>query len=233
MTRNPTLALRTVLGRVRALKVAYRRAYAWRRRRDLRRFHQAVSSSELAGRWWIWGGTLLGLRRSGDILDWDRDLDVAVRRADLPALMRTIDSLVALGFKAQENFLDRGQLVAAHLVRHGFDYDFSVLDEADDGKLRYRAFTVRDDEVVLIEGAVPSQSLGSIRAWGCDWPCASDADVDLSALYGSSWRIPNPAWSALDSPSILSVTPCNRPSSGWTPLTRTGQIVPAQGGTPR
>lgn len=230
MTRNPTLALRTVLGRVGALKSAYRSAYAWRRKRDLRRFHRAVSSSELAGRWWIWGGTLLGLRRSGDILAWDRDLDVAVRRSDLPALMRTIDSLTALGFKTQENFLDRGELVAVHLVRHGFDYDFSVLDDAGSGKLGYRAFTVRDDEVVLIEGTVPAQSLGSIRAWGCDWPCAADPDVDLSALYGSGWRTPNPAWSALDSPSIASVTPCRRPPGGWTPLTPAGQILPAQGG---
>ncbi len=225
MTRNPTLAVRTALGRVGILKAAYRKAYAWRRRRDLRCFYQAVSSSELSGRWWIWGGTLLGLRRSGDILAWDRDLDVAIRRKDLPALMRTIDSLTALGFKTRENFLDRGELVALHLVRHGFDYDFSVLDDANDGKLRYRAFTVRDGGVVLIEGSVPAQSLASIRAWGCDWPCAADSDADLSALYGVGWRVPDPSWSALDSPSITKVTPCVRPGGGWTPLSPTGQIL--------
>lgn len=232
-----TLALRSAMGRVQPLKATYRRWYGRRRSDDLRAFHQVLSSSELDGRWWIWGGALLGLERGGDILPWDTDFDVAIRRQDLPALMRTVDILDRRGFKPEANFFDGEDLIAVHLVRHGFNYDFSVLDDVvpDEGgagaarpggthpeELLYRALTTRAGEVVLLKGRVPTQELSTIHAWGCAWPCAADRDVDLGALYGASWRVPDPGWSALDSPSILRVTPYLGAVGGWTPLDATG-----------
>ena len=229
-----TLSFRSMLGRVKPLRDWYREWSRSRRTRDLCLFNSIVSSGELEGKWWIWGGSLLGLVRSGDILPWDTDLDVAVRRQDLAALMGTVERLCAAGFEATSNFFDGERLVALHLTRHSFDFDFSVLDEVGEvgevgsvapGELEYRGFTTRDGEVVLIVGRVPAQDLGSLDAWGCSWPCAADRDRDLSALYGSDWRTPNTAWSALHSPSLLRVATFSGNLAGWTPLDRFGARV--------
>ena len=227
-----TLSLRRFLGRVTPLRDRYREWNRERRTRDLRLFNRIVSSGELEGKWWIWGGSLLGLVRSGDILPWDTDLDVAVRRNDLPALMSTVEGLRAAGFETTSNFFDGERLVALHLTRHGFDFDFSILDEIGElppKVLEYRGFTTRNGEVVLIVGRVPAQELASIDAWGCSWPCAADLDRDLSALYGSDWRTPNAAWSALQSPSLLRVTTYSGNLAGWTPLDRFGARARAEG----
>lgn len=215
---DPILALRAALGRVAPLRDTYRSWRRSRRVRDIRLFHRVVSSGDLEGRWWIWGGSLLGLERSGDILPWDTDLDVAVRRKDLPALMRTVERLRRAGFEATSNFFDGDRLIALHLAKHGFDFDFSVLDEVGPDELEYRGFTTKDGELILLEGRVPAQDLSRIDAWGCSWPCAADRDRDLAALYGSDWRTPNPGWSALDSPSLARAAPYPGTLAGWTPL---------------
>ena len=220
------LVVRTSLGKVGPLRRVYRRWAAARRGRDLRRFHDVLDSGPLAGRWQLWAGVVLGLERSGDILKWDRDIDVLVSREHFDAFVSTIETLRCSGFLPFENFVGNdGRLIGVHLLRHGFIYDFfiaeRVIGTSGTEMVEFKELVTKDGSVWEQTGRIPRQQLRPVPAWGRGWPCSSDIPLELEYLYGPSWREPDPDWNASKSPYVVASEPYRRCTGTWTALEQT------------
>lgn len=183
--------------------------------RNMPRFFDAIETTELAGRWWLWGGALLGFVREGRPLRWDHDVDFAIERKDVELLLRSLPRLKRLGIRPKRNFLDNdGQLLGLHLKYRGIIYDFFVLDDDGPQTYLYSQFGVIDGSQVRQVAHLPHQRLDTIEALGRAWPCAADLDLELTAMYGN-WREPDPSWSYLTAPNIRSTEPWSRDLDSW------------------
>src|SRR5688500_4973529 len=88
-SKTPSLAGRVLRSTLRALRSVpgFHSAEKWMRgrllRRNLRRLHDALEQTPLAGRYWLFGGMLLGWAREGRLLRHDyRDVDFGYEAAD-------------------------------------------------------------------------------------------------------------------------------------------------------
>lgn len=187
--------------------------------RDLPRFFDCVESTEIAGRWWLWSGAMLGFIRSGKPIEWDHDVDFAIERKDIWLLVRSLPKLKKMGYRPKRNFVDRdGVVFGIHLSRRGIIYDFFILDDVDSNTFSYSQFGVIDGQPVRQICEIPRQKLTTRDMLGRPWPCASDQEVELTAIYGN-WRVPDPTWSYLSSPSVRRSEPWGANLDSWEELT--------------
>lgn len=225
LRQRALLGARTVLGRVTPLRNAYRSYARHRRDEDLRLFHDVLSSGPLAGKWRVFGGVVLGLERSGRLIDWDRDIDVVVLRDDLPALFQAVADLGESGFRFVENFLGNDRaLIGIHLRRRGFQFDFFIADLVAPGEaggtatLEFRELVLVDGSVLEQTGRIPYQDSGYLPAAGRRWPCSADRRAELELMYGPNWRTPNRSWNGSAAPYVTAVRPYTGVRGVWTPL---------------
>lgn len=183
--------------------------------RDLPRFFDCIESTEIAGRWWLWSGALLGFERSGKPIEWDHDVDFAIERKDAVLLVRSLVQLEKMGYRPKRNFIDHsGTVLGIHLSRRGIIYDFFIFDDAGPNNRSYSQFGVVDGQPVRQICEIPRQELATIDVLGRPWPCASDRDLELTAIYGN-WRVPDPTWSYLNSPSVRRSEPWSADLDSW------------------
>jgi hypothetical protein len=193
--------------------------------RNLRLLHDVLAASAIAGRYWLFGGLLLGAVREGEIMLHDsKDADFGVRVADVPRLVSAFPALVEAGFAPFYRF------PGAHGPAHEYSFkkddakfEFFVT-EVLDGRLTWHNCGYREDGApILNRCAIPAQPLDEIRFVGRTWLKPADADVELTALYGD-WRTPAPGFSYMEAPTIVSRHPWDDST-----FTRWPEVYPVTG----
>jgi hypothetical protein len=211
-----------VAHRVRSLPIVGRpfaffsdQAFASRFVRDLRRINDVLASTDLAGRYWIWSGLLLGWAREGRLLSHDRDADFAVLAEDLPRLLGAVPALRKAGFRPLLKFRNNDGKVTELTFRRGYaKYDFFLLEPVE-GAFHYFVYGWPPDNLVQLVKQVPAQELVSFDFLGRTWLRTADSESELEAMYGD-WRTPRHAWNYLhDGANVVSRVPWVDSQTSW------------------
>lgn len=158
----------------------------------LRRLHRCLRGTPIDGRYWIWGGALIGWAREGGLLDSDlHDVDFAYLDADHERFLDSIPALVDAGFQPTRRFVDqRGRFVEHVVTRRRVRFEFFRLDPVGD---RWRYVICMPDGETAATAEIPAQERVPFRLVGRTWSKVADHDAELSAIYGD-WRTPRPDW---------------------------------------
>ena len=168
-------------------------------RREIRRLHDVLEQTPIAGRYWVWAGMLLGWAREGRTLAHDTsDADFAFLAEDFELMCQSIPALTAAGFRLVYNYRNNdGEVTQFVFKRSGIQFDFLKLTPVGD---RFHYYGYWDD--VQLSFAIPAQPREPFDFLGRRWLKAKDHDKDLTALYGN-WRVPDKNWdTGRDSPAI-------------------------------
>ncbi len=185
--------------------------------RDLRRFNDVLSGTALSGRFWVWGGMLLGWAREGRLLGSDLDdADFAVLAEDEELLLDAVGALEDAGFRRAFRFRDNdGRVTEYTFVRHEAKFEFFLFFPGTDGAARhYFVYSESPNGLLQLECKLDPQPLRSFDFLGRKWLKAKDHEKELEAIYGD-WRAPNSTWSALDDRAIVSRDPWRSTDATW------------------
>lgn len=182
-----------------------RRAFA----ADLRRLHDALRGTPIDGRYWVWGGMLLGWAREGRLLAHDlRDADFAYLDEDHARFLDSVPALAAAGFAPAQRFSDAGRRYVEHrFLRDRRRFEFFRFTPVGD-RWRYASF----DEDTEYLSEIRAQPRVAFHFLGREWSKVADHAAELAQIYGD-WRTPRPEWSLVDDASIIerrSLPPCVR-----------------------
>jgi hypothetical protein len=182
---------------------------------DLMELHDVLEGTELAGRYWVWAGMLLGWAREGGLLAHDRDADLALLPEDLPRLMNAVPALQRSGFIPLMQFRNNaGQVTELTFRRRHAKFEFFVFEPVDD-MLRSYAYGWPPDHLVEIESLVPRQELVPFDFLGRTWLRHADYERELECLYGD-WRTPQRDWDYLeDDESAVTSRPWTNTDTKW------------------
>jgi hypothetical protein len=183
---------------------------ALRRRRsalfeqDMRLLNDVLADSPLAGRYWVWGGLLLGWAREGRVLPHDvGDADFAFTTEDEELLAAAEPRLAAAGFRRWFSFRNRaGQRTERVYVRHGFRFEFFRMDAVGEDTHEYHMYGPGRTGPVELAGHLPRQELEPFEFLGRTWLKPRDHDLLLRTCYGD-WRTPDPTWTMFDDHSLV------------------------------
>jgi hypothetical protein len=191
------------------------RLFARQFKKGLARFNDVLEQTELAGRYWVFSGMLLGWAREGDLLPRDRDADFGILPDDVPRLMRAVPKLVEAGFLPHKQFrTNDGKLVELMFLRRRAVYDFSIFFPRD-GELQYFMFGWPPDQLVEVEKRLPVQNLVRFAFLGRTWLRHEDYVRELELNYGD-WRTPHRGWNYLtDGPNMVSSKPWVNTDTSW------------------
>jgi len=183
---------------------------------DLRLLHDVLERSELAGRYWVWSGLLLGWAREGQILAHDmQDADFAYLAEDEDRFQRTVPLLLEAGFRRWFSFRNNAGQVTEHvLTRRGAHVDFFQMREVGE-QWEYFVYGVDERGPVELVGRLPRQRLEEFQFLGRSWLKVRDHDLELATIYGA-WKVPDKTWSFLDDGGIV----------GRCPWTKQGRVPP-------
>jgi hypothetical protein len=170
---------------------------------DLRRLHDALEGTGLAGRYWVWGGLLLGWARDGAIMPHDcLDADFAVEDGDFHLLAAAVPALAGAGFRSDRCFVSNaGVVTELTFTRRGARFEFFRMFP-EGARLRYFMYSIRWRGIAEVEAAVPNQAKVPFSFVGRTWRKPEDHARELRAVYGP-WEIPDPSWSYLDQADII------------------------------
>jgi hypothetical protein len=173
--------------------------------RNLRRLNDVLASTGLAGRYWIWGGLLLGWARNGEIISHDaQDADFAYLVDDAPLFYDAARALVANGFKPFNRFCNNeGHPTEYCFKRQGVKFEFFEVEPVG-ASLHYYMYG-RDEEGVPVQAKakIPNQPLEQLRLCRRTWLKHANHEAELTAHYGD-WKTPNYGWWYLDQLDIYS-----------------------------
>jgi hypothetical protein len=182
---------------------------------DLRRLHDALANTEMAERYWVWAGMLLGWAREGNLLSHDRDADFALLAQDLPHLLKAIPALRAAGFQPLLQFRNnQGRMTELTLRRHAATFEFFVFEPID-GMLHYFVYGWPPDHLIEVEAQVSDQDLVPFDFLGRTWLRHVDFESELESMYGD-WRTPQLQWNYLeDDQAAVDRRPWVNTSTSW------------------
>jgi hypothetical protein len=170
--------------------------------RNLVRLYDALAESRLAGRYWVWGGMLLGWAREGRLLKNDTDADFAVSRRDVPHFRDSVPLLESAGFRLNRAFVNnQGALTEYIFLRNYLKFEFFVVDDNQDGADYWVYYP---PEKLEMFGRTPPVTLSPMQFLGRTWLKPADHEGHLTSVYGD-WRTPRPDyWYVRDEKSIVS-----------------------------
>ena len=182
---------------------------------DLRRLHDGLAGTELAGRYWVWAGILLGWAREGHLLAHDRDADFALLDEDVPRLLSAVPALGRAGFEPFLRFRNNeGRVTGYTFSRHRTKFEFIVFEPVD-GMLRYYSYGVPPRPLIEVEARVPDQELVAFNFLGRTWLRHADYERELESIYGD-WRTPQRDWDYLqDDQAAVCHRPWVNPDMSW------------------
>ncbi len=179
---------------------------------NLRLLHDALARTPIAGRFWLWGGLLLGAIREGDILLHDtEDADFAFLGEDVALLHAAFPALVGAGFRPLLRYPGAtGPATEYTFAKDGQKFEFFRFELAGD-RLMWCNYGVRGADPLQNVCAMPAQPLDELDFLGRPWLKTRDPDVELTTLYGD-WRTPRPGFDYMEAPTIVERRPWD-PSS--------------------
>lgn len=162
---------------------------------DLRRLNDTLASTPLSGKYWVWGGLLLGWAREGRVLVHDdMDADFCVLSDDWDSLEYALPKLHRSGFRGHLRFRDpSGLTTILVLVRHGARFEFYRMRQAKE-KLLFSVYGTYLGEQFEVTQFIPSDTLEPFLFLGRTWLKAKHHERELAHLYGQ-WRQPEENWS--------------------------------------
>lgn len=161
-------------------------------RRDLRRLNDVLSTTALAGHYWVIGSLLLGSVREGRILAQDRkDADFAVCSEDARLFYEAVPALESAGYKLTFQFRNNeGQITQHSFFRHDAQFDFFFFFPGPDAaQRRYFVYKEAPTGWMELEGVLPDQPLERFGFLGREWLKPEDHETFLTAIY-LDWRTP-------------------------------------------
>jgi hypothetical protein len=170
--------------------------------RNLVLLHDALRGSRLCGRYWIWGGVLLGWARDSRVPEHSTDVDLAISRKDLDYFRASVTSLESAGFRLNRAFVNsRGEITEYIFLRNSLKFEFFIVDVRDTGLDYWLYYPPQKLEMF---GTIPPVSLAPMRLLDRTWLKPSDHEAHLTYVYGD-WRTPQPDyWYVRDEKSIVS-----------------------------
>lgn len=139
----------------------------------------------------LFAGTLLGIYRNGDILPYDKDLDLAIpaqvnRQHVIDAIASSTEFQVILSFGTEEEKLWRDSMSLFH-AESGLSIDLFFLHEDGEGHFLAGAF----HPVQSILCRLPRFTFVPHVWRNQSWLIPSDPERYLEAVYGKQWRTPD------------------------------------------
>lgn len=130
-------------------------------------------------RWWLSEGTALGLKRSGQLIPWDDDVDIFLDGYQRETFMKyAVPLLRKRGFI---HVLNDAKIPMLSFVRKGEKVDFSFLESGQTCSAGMMPCAELEPLVQVLEPVV-------IRGLTFYIPSQEEYYV---ALYGPQWRVPN------------------------------------------
>jgi hypothetical protein len=172
--------------------------------RDLGRLHDVLECSPMAGRYWLWGGVLLGWAREGQVLAHDqKDVDLAYEAADADRLRDTIPMLEAAGFKRWFAYRNNdGRVTETTFLRHGAKFELWQMDDVG-AEWEYHVYgSDESGQPMQLVARLAAQERVPFDFLGRRWRKVRDHESELAALYGS-WRVPDPTWRYIDQGGVI------------------------------
>ena len=146
-------------------------------------------------------GTLLGAIRDGDVIEWDHDLDLLARPADVPRIIEACagDRIVVTPIEVSRSWfaLDPGGVAHGSLSSLSLSVDGVGVGELwlpvlfSDGVLRLG--DLARSVSIWPQTALPAfvfETLAEAELRGQRYPVPAQAEVLLEWLYGPAWRVP-------------------------------------------
>ncbi|MHB1509206.1 MAG: hypothetical protein ACYCST_00225 [Acidimicrobiales bacterium] len=197
--------------RRRILGTVVRRLGCWL---TMRRLVGVLARSSLDGRWWLMGGVVIGLARTGHPLANDlQDIDVGYWEEDHQAMLDTVPLLVRARFVPMYLLSDNeGRTIMLRFRRDGVDIDFTCCRQQEATESWVTIHKGSCNSYLEVETGVRLQRKVPYRLSGVPVMAADDLGGYLDEQY--------PEWDALagefygrrwdylrDCPAIVRVTP--------------------------
>lgn len=186
----------------------------------LQLLNDTLAGTPLAGRYWMFGGLVLGWARERGLLAHDcKDADFAYLGDDDAAMTASVGALRAAGFEPLYRFpAATGPATEYCFEREGLRFDFFRMELHGD-ELRYWSYGYAGPDWTEPTGnecVLPAQPLEEIRHLGRTWRKTRDHDAELTANYGD-WRTPEPGWDYMRGPAIVRRFPWDDSDHRWVP----------------
>lgn len=138
-------------------------------------------------------GTILGVRRDGDTIPWDDDVDLAIFSTDRPKMREVRLELLARGFYIPDEGDPNKPVNPKSNMPY---YDFVAIKDGEKVECwtfdKIGNFYVYDPKR---EGlAIPAEhfdTLSKISWRGVDFPAPNNVDGFLTKMYGPTWKTPD------------------------------------------
>jgi hypothetical protein len=178
---------------------------------NLRLLHDVLARTPLAGRFWLFGGLLLGAVREGEVMLHDaQDADFGVLATDHHHLVASFPALVDAGFTPHLRFpAATGPASEYSFLKDGAKFEFFVVAvEGDRFVWTNHGYRGEPGAWIPLQNrcAVPAQPLDELPFLDRTWLKVRDVDLELTALYGD-WRTPAPGFPYMDAPTIFERRP--------------------------
>jgi len=175
---------------------------------DLRLFNDVLSTTPMAGRYWVMGSVLLGWARERQLLGHDADdVDFFFLREDMDRLLTSFPALEDAGFQLMHVFPGAFAERPTEFTfeRHQAKFELWCGDVVhEDGRawLYYRSYGSGADGPMTNVCRLPAQPLDKFAFLGRTWLKPRDHDVELTGMY-DDWRTPDPSWNYMQGPAIV------------------------------
>jgi hypothetical protein len=160
-----------------------------RRRRGLVRLHDLLATTDFADRYWMIMGLLLGCRRDGAPVPWDRDSDFGFMDEDLPSFLAAMRVLRDAGYNLRPPQVNNdGRTTMWTLKYEAVKYDFFLMQRHGGS---YRWICHQRKPPLELVNEVPAHGLAAYVLYDRQWQVPDNAEDLLTRMYGD-WRRPDP-----------------------------------------
>ena len=176
----------------------------------MRLLNDTLAATPLGGRYWIWGGLLVGWAHDRDLLDDDLfDADFAFSVSDMAYFAIAARALIAAGFKPLFRFRNNeGRPTEYTFERNGAKFEFFAVESCGE-TLSYYVFSDGShygEAPVQATSEIRDQPLVGFRFLDREWRKHANHDAELTQIYGD-WRTPDPDWWYMADASIVNREP--------------------------
>jgi phosphorylcholine metabolism protein LicD len=153
----------------------------------LHRFHDLMSQTPLADKYWICGGMLIGYAREGKLLAHDTDFDFHYWREDHQDLMEAIKTLEQAGFRKEACWINNEGHATEYVLNYGrIKFEFFEATRHEN-RIRWYCYLPKPKRQFLNE--VPGYDLEPFEFCERQWLKPVDEQQYLESLYGD-WKTP-------------------------------------------